>query len=124
MTRINTGLFAIVATLAMAPAADAHPHLMAAGPAPGSIVTASPKALRVQFNEGIVLGFSGLEITNAAGKKQKIGSASLNPKDDKQLVVSLKTALAPGKYMVAWHAVGDDTHRVKGTYNFEIKPKL
>ena len=30
--------------------------------------------------------------------------------------------LAPGKYTVAWHAVGDDTHKVDGKYSFEVKP--
>src|SRR3982074_3109260 len=96
--------------------ADAHPQLKAAGPTPGSLVKASPKALRIQFNEGIVLGFSGVEITDASGKKQPIGKATLAPKDNKQLIVPLKTELASGKYNVTWHAVGDDTHKVQGRY--------
>ena len=72
---------------------------------------AAPKALRIQFDEGIVLGFSGVEVTNAAGQKQAVGEASLDAKDSKQLIVP-KAELAPGKYTVAWHAVGDDTHKV------------
>jgi methionine-rich copper-binding protein CopC len=105
-------------------AANAHPHLMAAGPAPGGVVKTSPKALRIQFNEGIVLGFSGVEITDASGKKQPIGKATLAPTDNKQLIVPLKTELASGKYNVTWHAVGDDTHKVQGRYSFEVKRRL
>ena len=69
-----------------------------------------------------VLGFSGIEVTNAAGQKQPVGDASLNPKDKNQLIVPLTAELAPGKYTVAWHAVGDDTHKVDGKYSFEVKP--
>jgi methionine-rich copper-binding protein CopC len=122
MTKITVAIVAALAALAIASAADAHPQLKAAGPAPGSVVTASPKALRIQFNEGIVLGFSGLEITNASGQKQPVGEASLSPTDKKELIVPLSAQLAPGKYTVAWHAVGDDTHKVDGKYSFEVKP--
>ncbi len=122
MTPFRTGLIAAVAILGTATLADAHPQLKAAGPAPGSVVNASPKALRIQFSEGIVLGFSGVEVTNEKGEKQGTGEASLAANDKAQLIVPLTAALAPGKYTVAWHAVGDDTHHVDGKYNFEVKP--
>ena len=116
------GMVAILGALSLASVVEAHPQLKAAGPAPGSVVKASPKALRIQFNEGIVLGFSGIEVTDAAGQNQPVGDARLDPKDSKQLIVPLKAELAPGKYTVAWHAVGDDTHKVDGKYSFEVKP--
>ena len=122
MVNWKFGAFAMAAAFSLASAADAHPQLKSAGPAPGSVVKASPKALRIQFNEGIVLGFSGIEVTNAAGQKQPVGDASLNPTDKNQLIVPLTAELAPGKYTVAWHAVGDDTHKVDGKYSFEVKP--
>jgi methionine-rich copper-binding protein CopC len=115
-------VFGIVGLLAIASAADAHPHLTAAGPAPNSTVKDSPKAIRIQFSEGVEIAFTGVEITNETGAKQQIGNASLNPKDNKQLIVPLTGELAPGKYTVTWHAVGDDTHHVEGKYNFTIKP--
>ena len=116
------GMLAVAVAFSLASAADAHPQLKSAGPAPGSVVKTAPKALRIQFNEGIVLGFSGVEVTNAAGQKQPVGEASLNPADKNQLIVPLTAELAPGKYTVAWHAVGDDTHKVDGKYSFEVKP--
>lgn len=121
MSKITLGMVAVAAAVSITPAADAHPRLAAAGPARGSVVTTSTKALRIQFNEGIVPGFSGVEITNVVGKKQPIGEASLNPKDKKQLIVPLNASLVPGKYSVVWHAVGGDTHRVQGRYSFEVK---
>ena len=35
--------------------------------------------------------------------------------------VTLKEALAPGGYMVRWHVVSADGHRMKGQYNFTVK---
>ena len=122
MKIVKPGTLALGAVFFLAVSADAHPQLKAAGPAPGSVVNASPKAIRIQFNEGIVLAFSGIDVTNEAGQKQPVGEASVNPKDNKQLIVPVNGQLAPGKYTVAWHAVGDDTHKVDGKYNFEVKP--
>ncbi len=122
MVNWKIGALAMGAAFFVASAADAHPQLKSAGPAPGSAVKTSPKALRIQFNEGLVLGFSGIEVTDAAGKKQPVGEASLSPTDKNQLIVPLTAELAPGKYTVVWHAVGDDTHKVDGKYNFEVKP--
>jgi methionine-rich copper-binding protein CopC len=110
------------ASFAIVSGADAHPQLKAAGPAPGSVVNASPKALRIQFNEAIEIGFSGVDVTNEKGEKQPTGAASNAPNDKAQLIVPLTGELKPGKYTVVWHAVGDDTHRTEGRYNFEVKP--
>jgi hypothetical protein len=122
MNSLKTGFLAITALFGTIALADAHAVLKAAGPAPGSVVTTAPKALRIQFNEAIELGFSGVDVTNEKGEKQPTGTASVNPTDKAQLIVPLTGTLAPGKYTVAWHAVGDDTHRTEGRYNFEVKP--
>ena len=122
MRHTIVGLAAIAAAVAFVSTADAHATLKAAGPAPGSVVKTSPKALRVQFSEAIELKFSGIDVTNEKGEKQTLGTASINPQDKAQLIVPLTGDLAPGKYTVAWHAVGDDTHRVEGKYSFEVKP--
>src|SRR3977135_4515015 len=105
MVNWKFGALAMARAFFVASAADAHPQLKSAGPAPGSVVKSSPKTLRIQFNEGIVLGFSGIEVTDAAGRKQALGDASLDRQNKKQLIVPLKADLAPGKYTVAWHAV-------------------
>jgi len=122
MISAKTGLLAAAAMLAACSLADAHAVLKSAGPAPGSVVNAAPKVVRIQFNEAIELGFTGIDVTNEKGEKQPTGAASVNPTDKAQLIVPLTGALAPGKYTVAWHAVGDDTHRTEGKYNFEVKP--
>jgi len=119
---LRTSMFAGLAAFAFASAAAAHPQVKSAGPAPGSVVKISPKAIRIAFNEAVVASFSGIELTNASGQKQTTGAASLDPSDKKQLIVPVNGELAPGKYTVAWHVVGDDTHHVEGKFNFELKP--
>jgi copper resistance protein C len=121
-TLLRTTILTGIAAFAFVSVAGAHPQVTAAGPAPGSVVKTSPKAIRIAFNEAVVATFSGIELTNAGGQKQETGTASLNPSDKKQLIIPINGELAPGKYTVAWHAVGDDTHKVEGKFNFEIKP--
>lgn len=108
---------AFVATGAMA-----HPRLTSAVPGTdGTERAASPtKELRLNFSEGVIAKFSGLELRDESGKSIATGTPTIDPKDKKQLVVPLDAPLAAGKYRVMWHAVSDDTHRVKGEYTFTI----
>jgi len=122
MRKLQISVLAAIAASLTVTIADAHPQLTAAGPVPGSVVTASPKAIRIQFNEAVVAKFSGVELVDESGKKHDTGAASLSPNDKKQLIIPVNGDLTPGKYTVNWHAVGDDTHRVEGKFNFELKP--
>lgn len=121
MKIITTAALAIAAASLLWSAAGAHPRLKAAGPAPGSVVTTSPKAIRIQFSEAVELAFSGIEVKNDKGQVQPVGAPALAAKDKAQLIVPLNGQLAPGKYTVSWHAVGDDTHKQEGSFNFELK---
>lgn len=112
---------AMLVLCAFAAAAEAHPKLLLAGPAPGSTVTAPPANIRIQFNEAIELAFSGVDVTNAAGKAQKMGAPALDPNNTKLLIVPTTAPLPPGTYTVAWHALGDDTHKENGKYSFTVK---
>ena len=85
------------------------------------MVATAPKAIRIQFNEAVELAFSGIELKSDKGQAQPVGAPSVNPKDKAQLIVPVNGELAPGKYTVSWHAVGDDTHRTEGSFNFEVK---
>ncbi len=54
------------------------------------------------------------------GRVIATGKAATDPANKKMLVVPLKEQLPPGDYKVEWHAVSDDTHRVKGSYSFMV----
>ena len=47
--------------------------------------------------------------------------ATLDPKDNKVLLVPLSAPLTAGTYTVAWHALSSDGHKTTGTYSFIVK---
>ena len=101
-------------------AAYAHPELQSAEPAAGAAMTTSPKQIRITFNESVIPQFSGLEVKDQTGKVISTGKSATDPANKKLLIVPLKEQLPPGDYKVEWHAVSDDTHRVKGNYSFSV----
>jgi copper resistance protein C len=110
----------VIAASLFGSAACAHPDLQSAEPAAGAVMTTSPKQIRITFNESVIPQFSGVEVKDQTGKVISTGKAVSDPANRKLLVVPLKEQLPPGEYRVEWHAVADDTHRVKGNYTFSV----
>ena len=108
-------------------AAAAHPRLVSSTPAAGAKVTA-PSAVEMHFSEPLISAFSCLDITRSTmpgmvmkGDVKIAGVTCAVGADQKTLIATLRTALAPGAYRVAWHAVSIDTHRVEGAFAFTVK---
>ena len=117
---ISVGGLAILAAIFFAGPAFAHPKLNSADPAADVSVVASPKVIKLNFSEGIIAKFSGLELKDESGREVTMGEPVVDSKDPKQLVVPLSTDLAVGRYTVIWHAVSEDTHKVSGDYSFRV----
>ncbi len=96
-----------------------HPTLKSANP-PADGAASAPKELRLNFSEGVISKFSSVELKDKSGKKISTEKAVTDPKDKKQLVISLKEPLKEGSYTVKWNVVSEDTHRVNGTYSFKV----
>lgn len=123
MSKVSTLMFLGAMTLAgLSSAAIAHPKLTQTMPEANATVSTGPNEIRLTFNESLEASFSGAEIKDEGGKKIETGKASTDPKDSKQLVIPLSAPLTAGKYKVTWHAVAADTHKVKGSYSFTVKP--
>jgi len=117
---MTIGTLAVLAISLLATAADAHPKLMSVSPAADVSSRVSPKEIRLNFSEGVIAKFSGLELKDEAGKTITTGVPVNDTGDRSQLVVPLPSPLTAGRYTVNWHAVSEDTHRVKGEYSFEV----
>ena len=117
---IAIAALAVLAIGALATSADAHPKLKSVSPAADVSSKVSPKEIKLNFSEGVIAKLSGLELKDEAGKTIPTGVPATDPGDRKQLVVPLQSPLIVGRYTVAWHAVSEDTHRVKGEYSFEV----
>jgi methionine-rich copper-binding protein CopC len=111
----------IVASLS-GTAAFAHADLQSAEPAAGSEAATSPTEIRITFTEAVIPQFSGVELKDQAGKRVATGKAAVNPANKNVLVVPISERLPAGTYTVDWHAVSEDTHRVRGTYSFSLRP--
>ena len=114
------GTLAILVITLLATSANAHPKLKSSNPTANVSSKASPTEIKLSFNERVIAKFSGLEIKNESGKAIATGTPLTDPDDQKQLIVPLSAPLVAGRYTVLWHAVSEDTHRVKGQYSFGV----
>lgn len=117
----------ILASLALAGTAQAHTRLVSSSPAANATVS-KPGRVVLTFNERVVARFTGVDLTMtsmpgmAAHQPMVIsGFTSAMSADGKTLTLTMRRALMAGTYQVKWHAVGDDTHRMEGTYTFTVK---
>jgi methionine-rich copper-binding protein CopC len=113
---IAAALFFVVA----ASEAQAHAFLVKSDPKVGAAV-AKPAVLRLEFSEAIELGFSGVDVTTAAGGATAVNGMRFADDGHKVLLANLPM-LGPGVYRVKWHVVSVDTHRTEGDFNFTVKP--
>jgi methionine-rich copper-binding protein CopC len=111
----------IVASLLGTPA-FAHADLQSAEPAAGSTATTSPTQIRITFSVAVIAKFSGVELKDQAGRRIAIGKAAVDPANKSILVVPISEQLPAGNYKIEWHAVSEDSHRVKGAYSFSVRP--
>lgn len=115
---------ALILGLVMLSAATAFAHagLVTSAPAADSTVTASPSEIVITFSEAIDLKFSGAKLADSKMVDIPTGAASLAKDSDKTLVIPITTPLAAGDYVVAWHNLSKDGHKIKGSFKFTIKP--
>jgi methionine-rich copper-binding protein CopC len=108
-----------VGLLLTAAQADAHAALVSATPAVNATV-AAPKQVSLKFSEKLAPKFSGFDLMKADGSKVPV-TTSVPAKNHKTLIGAVAGPLAPGTYMVMWHAVAaDDGHKSKGDFNFTV----
>ncbi len=120
------GAAVLIAGLALAGTAEAHPKLLSTTPAANSAV-AKPIKIALKFSETLIAPMSAADVImttmpGMAAKPMKIsGVTSALAADHKTLVLSVKQPLATGTYRVNWHVVATDTHRVQGSFAFRVK---
>ncbi len=114
-----------VVLLGLAGAAQAHPKLVSASPAPNAMV-AKPANVTLRFSEKLMPKFSGADLMmtghgGASHAPMKVPAAAGVSGDGRTLVVTPRYPLGAGRYSVAWHVVSTDTHRVAGNFAFAVK---
>ena len=119
--KLIAALIGLTSIAAMSTAALAHPKMTSSLPAENATVAAGPTEIRIMFNENLEPSLSGGDVMTKAGKKIETGKAVTDPTDKKLLVIPIVGQLANDTYIVDWHAVAADSHRIKGKYTFTVK---
>lgn len=102
--------------------AIAHAFLDNATPKVGSIVTTTPKTIRIQFTQRVEVAFSHIHLFSAGGQEIAVGPAAADPSDQTVMSAPVTGALAPGQYEVRWDVLSVDTHKTNGHFPFTYQP--
>lgn len=117
---------AALLALGAAQEADAHARLIAGSPRENSLLSASPAAIDLWFNELLDDEFNSIEVYEGAGKGDErknlaSGSAAVNGDDRTHLSVPVQK-LGAGVYTVEWKVLSRDGHTARGRFSFRIIP--
>ena len=106
----------LLGAAALATSASAHSTLKSSTPASGSVLTASPPAITLEFNEATRLVSVGVFIGDDERRLRMTPSGS---------GVRFTTAAAPnlprGRNVIRWRAISRDGHPVEGTIIIVIR---
>ena len=106
----------VVAVFGTAPA-SAHVTVVSKSPATSAKKTV--KTVRVTFSGPLRSGT--LKVYRVSNNvKVSIGNGRRNPRNLRQLVVSLKSGLSPVRYVARWTLVGADGHAQHGSWRFRL----
>lgn len=110
--------FLLAASITGVPAASAHAFPEHETPSAGQRLIASPSEVMIKFDAPIERLFAKLQVVNANGKPETIGSPQLG--SDAQTLSIKLAALKPGDYTVKWDVVCIDSHHSEGSYVFTV----
>jgi methionine-rich copper-binding protein CopC len=94
----------------------AHARLVASVPEAGGRSADVDKVV-LHFSEKLEPAFSGAQLVDQAQKP--LATPIVIAGDSITLVTP---QLKPGRYRVYWHSVGQDTHRMEGSFQFTVLP--
>ncbi len=106
----------ILLGLLLATPAFAHARLVSSDPVANAKVK-SPGQIKLRFSESLEPAFSSASLIDPAGKTVPV-SRSVGA----DTITLLPLTLKPGAYKVTWHSVGQDTHRLTGSFGFTVIP--
>jgi copper resistance protein C len=106
----------ILLGLLLATPAFAHARLVSSDPAANAKVK-PPGQIKLHFSESLEPAFSSAGLIDSAGKTVPV-SRSVGG----DTITLLPLTLKPGAYKVTWQSVGQDTHRLTGSFGFTVIP--
>lgn len=111
-------LLVLLAVFLLGGRALAHSELVAAEPAPGAQLTASPAEIRLTFSEPVAA--SSRIVVMGENFQQVEGLVPQFNPEEPQVVYTPLPTLTEGVYTVQWTAASDDGHEISGSYSFSV----
>src|SRR5216683_5433996 len=110
MTTLKMCISAVGLAIAMSIAcvASAHSFPESEVPSAGQKVASAPSEVTINFDAPIEKLFAKLEVTDADGKNEAVGTPQIS--EDARVISVKVNPLKPGDYTVKWAVVGIDTH--------------
>jgi copper transport protein len=101
-----------------APASGAHSALQESSPGAGQRVDDPPKEIQLRFDQTVTVTAGSVRVLDA---NQRRYDAGLPKSQAGGSVVSVKLNDTPvGPYVVAWRAVSQDGHPIRGAFTFQV----
>jgi copper transport protein len=110
---------ALVATLALAPAASAHSTLLETEPQRDRVVEHSPKRVVLHFDEPVETAVGSIAVYDGDGERVDAGEI-LRPAPE-SVAVAIDGRLARGTYTVAWRVISADSDPINGAWVFHVE---
>ncbi len=120
MSRLALGVAVAACALGLPGAALAHATLITSSPAREQRLVASPKAVRIEFDQRVELVPGGLIVLDARG--QSLAGAPQLAARGMAMVAPVRR-LDRGGYTVRWRALGRDGHVIAGVFTFGVRAK-
>ena len=113
------GLVTLGLVFALAGPASAHADLATSIPTDGATLMRAPRALTLTFTEGVEVRDDGIRLIDASGADLDIGLPT-HPGGRSTVVGVPLPRLGDGLYVVAWRAVSEDAHPIRGSFTFSV----
>lgn len=113
-------VFGLLAILLVIGTSYAHAELVAASPAPGEVLVASPELIWLQYSEPLRPG-SKVTLFGTGFRAVAGVQAVLDLTEPTRLVATVPV-LVPDDYTVQWTSVSVDGDTLSGSYTFRLQP--
>jgi copper transport protein len=121
--RLATGCLAsaaaLVALLAVAPAAVAHSTLVSTEPPRDRVLDHPPEMVLLQFDEPVETALGSVTVYDGEGRRVNAGKI-MRPSQS-SVEVKIDRRLERGTYTVVWRVISADSDPIKGAWVFHVK---
>ncbi len=112
------GALAVVFVVVLASPAFAHASLVSTNPAPGAVLSGTPDAITLQFNEQVTVALGGIRLYDQRG--DRIATDPPTKPAGNSVSTATRGKLPDGSYVVTWRVTSADTHPVQSAFTFQV----